>query len=138
MFAFYSSWLPCAKPPIADKRAPSTCHRTPNTNHIGLYVAKAKGLYAAAGLDVTLLSPHLDNYHRTPASRFGRPPIINYFTGFTGTCSLHRSAKGSAKSALSTCRLVKDLFGPLPHLFLVPRPGTEPPDDTRGAELNAG
>ncbi|MDF0697696.1 ABC transporter substrate-binding protein [Rhizobium sp. MC63] len=28
---------------------------TPNTNHIGIYVAKAKGFYAAAGLDVEIL-----------------------------------------------------------------------------------
>ena len=29
---------------------------TPNTNHLGFYVAKARGLYQAAGLDVQLLS----------------------------------------------------------------------------------
>ncbi|PCK84275.1 myristoyl transferase [Rhizobium sophoriradicis] len=28
---------------------------TPNTNHIGIYVAKAKGFYSAAGLDVEIL-----------------------------------------------------------------------------------
>ncbi|KPH09309.1 ABC transporter substrate-binding protein [Rhizobium acidisoli] len=32
---------------------------TPNTNHIGIYVAKAKGFYAAAGLDVDIL-PYAD------------------------------------------------------------------------------
>lgn len=32
---------------------------TPNTNHIGIYVAKAKGFYAAAGLDVEIL-PYAD------------------------------------------------------------------------------
>ena len=42
---------------------------TPNTNHIGFYVAKAKGWYADAGLDVTILSTHHDDYKRTPASR---------------------------------------------------------------------
>lgn len=41
---------------------------TPNTNHIGFYVAKARGLYAAAGLDVAIRSPHVDEYHVTPAS----------------------------------------------------------------------
>ena len=35
-----------------------------------MYYAKALGLYSAAGLDVVLLSPHLDDYHRTPASRY--------------------------------------------------------------------
>ncbi|EFN57875.1 hypothetical protein CHLNCDRAFT_57002 [Chlorella variabilis] len=42
---------------------------TPNTNHVGFYVAKAKGLYAAKGLDVTFISPHTDDYKATPASR---------------------------------------------------------------------
>ena len=42
---------------------------TPNTNHIGFYVAKAKGWYAEAGLEVTLLSPHHDGYKTTPAAR---------------------------------------------------------------------
>lgn len=32
---------------------------TPNTNHIGIYVAKAKGFYEAAGLDVEIL-PYAD------------------------------------------------------------------------------
>ena len=32
---------------------------TPNTNHIGFYVAKAKGWYKEAGLEVVLLSPHV-------------------------------------------------------------------------------
>lgn len=42
---------------------------TPNTNHVGFYVAQALGFYQQAGLSVTLLSPHLDNYDSTPASR---------------------------------------------------------------------
>jgi ABC-type nitrate/sulfonate/bicarbonate transport system substrate-binding protein len=42
---------------------------TPNTNHVGFYVAKAKGWYGDAGLEVTLLSPHHDGYKATPASR---------------------------------------------------------------------
>ena len=42
---------------------------TPNANHVPFYVAKAQGLYAAAGLDVTLLSPNTDAYKATPASK---------------------------------------------------------------------
>ncbi|PSC72392.1 putative WD repeat-containing [Micractinium conductrix] len=43
---------------------------TPNTNsHAGLYIAKAQGLFAAKGLDVTIVSPHTDDYKVTPASR---------------------------------------------------------------------
>lgn len=35
----------------------------------GFYVAKAQGLYEKAGLDVTFISPHSDEYKVTPASR---------------------------------------------------------------------
>lgn len=42
---------------------------TPNTNHTGFYVAKGKGWYKDSGLEVELLSPHVDSYHRSPASR---------------------------------------------------------------------
>ncbi|KAH9297419.1 hypothetical protein KI387_029101 [Taxus chinensis] len=40
---------------------------TPNTNHVGLYVAKALKYYREVGLKVDLISPHLDNYSTTPA-----------------------------------------------------------------------
>ncbi|MGI4832345.1 MAG: ABC transporter substrate-binding protein [Janthinobacterium lividum] len=40
---------------------------TPNTNHAGFYLAQQLGLYAAAGLDVTLRSPEADAYATTPA-----------------------------------------------------------------------
>lgn len=42
---------------------------TPNTNHTGFYVARNKGYYKDAGLDVSILSPHTDGYKVTPASR---------------------------------------------------------------------
>ncbi len=42
---------------------------TPNTNHIGFYVAMSKGWYQDAGLDVVLLSPEDDNYQTTPAAK---------------------------------------------------------------------
>eukprot|EP00884_Botryococcus_braunii_P002766 jgi/Botrbrau1/12490/Bobra.0169s0037.1 len=42
---------------------------TPNTNHTGFYVAKYKNLYKEKGLNVHFISPHLDDYHCTPASR---------------------------------------------------------------------
>jgi NitT/TauT family transport system substrate-binding protein len=41
---------------------------TPNTNHTGFYVARAKGWYADAGLTVCFKSPHEDEYKTTPAS----------------------------------------------------------------------
>lgn len=42
---------------------------TPNTNHAGLFLAQQQGLYAAAGLEVVLLSPAADAYATTPARR---------------------------------------------------------------------
>lgn len=42
---------------------------TPNTNHAGLFLAQQQGLYAAAGLEVALLSPAQDEYATTPARR---------------------------------------------------------------------
>jgi ABC-type nitrate/sulfonate/bicarbonate transport system substrate-binding protein len=35
----------------------------------GFYVARAKGFYKEAGLEVDLLSPHTDDYKATPASK---------------------------------------------------------------------
>ena len=43
---------------------------TPNTNHIGLFVAQAEGYYAEAGLDVTIL-PYSDTAAGTPVE----PPL---------------------------------------------------------------
>ena len=40
---------------------------TPNANHVGFYVARARGLYAARGLDVTFRLPDEDAYAQSPA-----------------------------------------------------------------------
>jgi ABC-type nitrate/sulfonate/bicarbonate transport system substrate-binding protein len=42
---------------------------TPNTNHVGFYIAQARGIYAQHGLSVSIISPHSDNYSQTPASK---------------------------------------------------------------------
>jgi len=42
---------------------------TPNTNHTGIYVARAKGYYEDAGLAVSIRSPAEDGYEQTPAKR---------------------------------------------------------------------
>ena len=42
---------------------------TPNTNHTGIYVARAKGYYDEADVDLTVLSPAEDDYETTPAKR---------------------------------------------------------------------
>lgn len=42
---------------------------TPNSNHIGILVAKQKGFYESKGLDVTILDPRDDEYTLTPARK---------------------------------------------------------------------
>ena len=42
---------------------------TPNTNHAGFFVANARGLYKAAGIEVDFLSPLDNNYQQTPRQR---------------------------------------------------------------------
>lgn len=56
---------------------------TPNTNHIGLYVARDKGFYAEAGLDIEIL-PYADTSAGTLVSNgvadFGVTGSIGFFT----------------------------------------------------------
>jgi NitT/TauT family transport system substrate-binding protein len=42
---------------------------TPNTNHLGFFVAAARGWYDDRGLSVDLFSPARDGYAKTPAKR---------------------------------------------------------------------
>ncbi|MGD1944756.1 MAG: ABC transporter substrate-binding protein [Croceivirga sp.] len=42
---------------------------TPNTNHIGFFVARALGFYEEVGVDLELLNPQDDNYSVTPAKK---------------------------------------------------------------------
>lgn len=42
---------------------------TPNINHIGFFIAQAKGFYQERGLEVKLHTPHQDNYALTPAKK---------------------------------------------------------------------
>lgn len=42
---------------------------TANTNHTGFFVAKEKGFYREAGLEVELLTPDMDDYAVTPAKK---------------------------------------------------------------------
>jgi len=38
---------------------------TPNTNHIGIFVAKQLGFYKEQGIEVEILNPISDNYQVT-------------------------------------------------------------------------
>ena len=64
---------------------------TPNTNHIGLYVARDKGFYAEAGLEVEIL-PYGDTSSGTLISNgvadFGVIGAIGFFTQRTAGADL--------------------------------------------------
>ncbi|HKL16152.1 MAG TPA: ABC transporter substrate-binding protein, partial [Balneolaceae bacterium] len=42
---------------------------TPNTNHTGFFVAREKGFYKDAGIELDIQSPLDDNYSTTPAKK---------------------------------------------------------------------
>lgn len=42
---------------------------TPNTNHIGFFIAKELGYYKDNGIKIELLDPIIDNYYLTPAKK---------------------------------------------------------------------
>lgn len=42
---------------------------TPNTNHTGFYAALAREYYEREGIDLSIQSPHTDNYEKTPARK---------------------------------------------------------------------
>jgi NitT/TauT family transport system substrate-binding protein len=65
---------------------------TPNTNHSGFYVAKARGWYADAGLDVQLLSPHVDGYKETPAAKLTSGKATFALTPSETVISFHTNA----------------------------------------------
>lgn len=62
---------------------------TPNTNHTGFYVAKQKGWYADAGLDLKIVSPHMDEYKTTPASRIADGSCLFCVTPSESIISAH-------------------------------------------------
>lgn len=62
---------------------------TPNTNHIGLFVAQAKGYYAEAGLDVTILP-----YSDTAAGTLVANQVADF--GIMGTVSLYTQRAAGA------------------------------------------
>ncbi|KAK9809928.1 hypothetical protein WJX72_001872 [[Myrmecia] bisecta] len=75
---------------------------TPNTNHTGFYVAKQLGLYQRAGLDVQLLSPHIDNYQDTPAARVASKQAIFAVTPSETVISYHTQPGKPKLQAVAT------------------------------------
>lgn len=69
------------KPAAAEVRVSVALDWTPNTNHIGLFVARDKGFYRQAGLDVEIL-PYTD----TSASTLVASGVANF--GVMGSISL--------------------------------------------------
>ncbi|QDC02689.1 ABC transporter substrate-binding protein [Mesorhizobium sp. 8] len=81
-----TSGMACATPTWAEagrKKVTVALDWTPNTNHVGLYVARDKGFYAEAGLDVEIL-PYADTASGTLVSNwvadFGVSGAIGFFT----------------------------------------------------------
>ncbi|MGN6535692.1 MAG: ABC transporter substrate-binding protein [Mesorhizobium sp.] len=78
--------MACATPTWAEagrKKVTVALDWTPNTNHVGLYVARDKGFYAEAGLDVEIL-PYADTASGTLVSNrvadFGVSGAVGFFT----------------------------------------------------------
>ncbi|UZO81347.1 ABC transporter substrate-binding protein [Aquimarina sp. ERC-38] len=42
---------------------------TPNTNHLGFFIAKEKEFYKEKGIDLNIIDPSKDNYQETPAKK---------------------------------------------------------------------
>lgn len=48
---------------------------TPNTLHAGFLIAEAKGYFKDDGLEVEIISPEVDNYATTPATKLARKEV---------------------------------------------------------------
>ncbi len=81
---------------------------TPNTNHAGFYVAKAKGFYADAGLNVALLSPHLDEYKDTPASKLTSGKAQFAVTPSETVISFHTNTAEEKPKIVAVATLLQD------------------------------
>eukprot|EP00730_Choanoeca_flexa_P012723 TRINITY_DN4557_c0_g1_i2.p1 TRINITY_DN4557_c0_g1~~TRINITY_DN4557_c0_g1_i2.p1 ORF type:complete len:322 (+),score=76.43 TRINITY_DN4557_c0_g1_i2:30-968(+) len=77
---------------------------TPNTNHTGFFVAIAKGFYKRRGLDVTLISPAMDNYALTPGRRVEQGEADLCLAPSESAISFNTAAKDVPKlKAVATC-----------------------------------
>ncbi|GFR51920.1 hypothetical protein Agub_g14404, partial [Astrephomene gubernaculifera] len=83
---------------------------TPNTNHAGFYIAKQKGWYAEAGLDVRLVSPHVDEYKTTPASRVADGSCMFGVTPSESVISAHTwgNAPGAKPKLVAVAAILQD------------------------------
>ncbi|GLI71364.1 hypothetical protein VaNZ11_016553 [Volvox africanus] len=83
---------------------------TPNTNHAGFYIAKQKGWYSDSGLDVKILSPHVDNYKATPASRVADGSCMFCVTPTESVISAHTwgGAPGAKPKLVAVAALLQD------------------------------
>uniref|UniRef100_A0A7S0S6H2 Thiamine pyrimidine synthase n=1 Tax=Chlamydomonas leiostraca TaxID=1034604 RepID=A0A7S0S6H2_9CHLO len=80
---------------------------TPNCNHTGFFLAKAKGWYREAGLDVTLLSPHTDDYKTTPLSRVADKTATFAITPSESVISYHTWPGGAKPKVVSVATLLQ-------------------------------
>jgi ABC-type nitrate/sulfonate/bicarbonate transport system substrate-binding protein len=83
MRGLFLAALFASQPLFAEERIAVALDWTPNTNHVGLYVAEAKGWYHEAGLDVEIL-PYSDTSSGTlvgnDVAEFGVLSSIGFYT----------------------------------------------------------
>lgn len=82
-------------------------------NHSGFYVAREKGFYSEQGLRVKLLSPHLDDYHITPAKKLATGQVAFAVAPSETVISGHTRAATTGKAETEAPQVVV-------HLFLAP------------------
>ena len=111
-----------ATPAVSAEKVSVALDWTPNTNHVGLYVAQAKGYYADAGLDVQIL-PYADTSSATLVANgvadFGVIGAMGYF-----------SRRAGGADVLATYAVVQHETGRL--VFLADREEIQSPKDLVG------
>lgn len=65
---------------------------TPNTNHIGFFVAKALGFYEAEGIQLEITNPSEDNYALTPAKKVEKDIVDFAIAPFESVISLNNKS----------------------------------------------
>ncbi|KAI8926521.1 NMT1/THI5 like-domain-containing protein [Entophlyctis helioformis] len=80
---------------------------TPNTNHIGFYIARSKGFYADENLTVSVVSPHEDEYKTTPGARVADRSVDFAITPKESVVSYHTWPGASKPKIVAVATLVQ-------------------------------
>lgn len=74
---------------------------TPNTNHIGFFIAQELGLYEEYGVRVTIIHPGTDNYSLTPAKKLALGEVDFVIAPSETVISLNTKPQPFAVSAVA-------------------------------------